>query len=199
MMCLTRSVFFNTSRALQALFSRARRFHRHSMQNDFRVQVFTSQPSSSFLEKGFLKCVVTQTAPPFSTREFAYCLHCRKLRSMPWLYRHKRRFSIEPTVEMQQVFATKFPLSVQDVITEVELLKDFGKLFKSSHDSNRGLPSFVPLICPTQYSRDIEQERFFDPHSTAVDQDETADPEADVETETTLQKERLVQCISDCF
>ena len=57
----------------------------------------------------------------------------------------------------------------------------------------------MSLICPTQYSRVIEQEQFFDPHSTAVDQDETADPEADVETETTLQTELLVQCISDCF
>ena len=94
---------------------------------------------------------------------------------------------------MQRVFATRFPMYMQDVITEVELMNDFGKLFKTSQDSNHGLPGLAPLICPTQYSPGTEQEPFFDAHSTAVDQDETADLDPDIETEKTLQTERLVQ------
>ena len=61
-----------------------------TMHSGFVIDVEKDGPSSSFLERGFLKCIVSQTQEPFGMRSFVYCLHCFKPGSQSWFDFHKK-------------------------------------------------------------------------------------------------------------
>ena len=97
------------------------------MQSPYRVNVLSFESSPIYLDKGFLKCTVEQMNPPFLSREFAYCLHCKQLGSIPWFYAHCRLTKFRPSSNMRRVFTQKFDFFVNDIITEVDMLNDMGK------------------------------------------------------------------------
>ena len=113
------------------------------MQNLYTVNVFKSLSSTSFVSIGFLKCVVKQDVPPFHSRVFAYCLECQKLRSLSWFYQHKKSIGFEPSSEMVKRFLAKYEMFVSEIITEVELLDDLGKLFDRPIREVRKLPEII--------------------------------------------------------
>ena len=155
--------------------------------------------TSSFPERGFLKAIVTQTSSPFLTREFAYCLHCRKLRSIPWFYHHNRRTMFEPSAETQRVFQSKFEAFVRDIFTEVELLHESGKLFLRPRDSHRQADA-VPRSLQQPPSQCAEQQRPFNEQTTFPEQNDPFDNEDEEgDDNESPQFVRLAQCISDCF
>ena len=169
------------------------------MEGLYRVDIFSSFGSSSYIESGFLKCIATQTNHPFSHREFAYCLHCRKLRSIPWFYRHKRKKGFEPSPQMICWFHQKFDTYVRDIFTELECLSDMGKLFPLDHETVPRLPiNDVPRCQPTVTST-VGQEQFVICESIGDDISDATFQNDDVELDSTLQNDRLAHCISECF
>lgn len=80
---------------------------------------------------GFLKGIVTSTSPPIRNREFAYCLHCRKLRSISSFYDHKRRLGFELLEQAQASYIAQVDKYRGDIETEVELRHDTGRLFSA--------------------------------------------------------------------
>ena len=102
------------------------------MHRPFKLEVFKSLETTSFITRGFLLCVVTSTASRHSTRQFAYCLHCRLLRSVSWFNHHKRKVCFEPSPRSVALFHAKFDHYVRDIETEVELLHETGRLFFGS-------------------------------------------------------------------
>ena len=172
------------------------------MHKPFKLDVFKYQPTSSLITKGFLKCVVTETTSPFSSRQLAYCLHCRKLKSVSWFSRHKRKVGFTPSPQIVALFDAKFKDYFQDILTEVELMSEMGRLFlegrqtvgRKSTSSKQGqqlddLPSETVDDGPPFVETEPEFESGSQP---VIDMDGNAD-------DMCLQAERMVECISDCF
>ena len=167
------------------------------MQNPYRVQVLSFESSPIFLERGFLKCVVEQLNPPFASREFAYCLHCKLLRSVPRFYTHDRMISFRPSSYMCRFFLEKFGSYVDDILTEVDMLNDRGKLFPlprerippplvPSEQCHR-LPSFQDSQQGPLFVQDFSG--FFQDESDGIDQD-------NIEDESSISIEQLARCIA---
>ena len=77
------------------------------MQSLFAVKVFKPD-SKSFIGKGFLAVTVTETAHPFRTRDFVFCVHCGKLRSPSWFYDHKKELTYEVTPDVLAHFHANY-------------------------------------------------------------------------------------------
>ena len=101
------------------------------MQSPFTIQVLQNEASSSVVPMGFLKGIVTSTSPPIRNREFAYCLHCRKRRSISSFYDHKRRLGFELLEQAQASYIAQVDKYRGDIETEVELRHDTGRLFSA--------------------------------------------------------------------
>ena len=154
-----------------------------------------SQSAISYLAKGFLNAIVTRRNKPFLSPKFAYCIHCRRLRSMSWLYHHKRTTPFDPSEEMQELIRSRFETYVGDIITEVDLLNDQGKLFPQPSEVLQQLPGLVP----DPHTQEVEEECLRASLSSHEmnELDDLSDDGA--ESEVPFQEERLAQCISDCF
>ena len=169
------------------------------MQNGYKVDVMSYDSSSFFLERGFLKCVVSLTNPPFTIREFAYCLHCQQLRSIPWFYKHKRLIGFEPSTDDHRVFRLKYNMFVQDIFTEVDYLNDLGKLFPGDPETILRLPGLDTFFQLPDFTRDIEQAHLFEAGPSDQNTNEQVFPDEDmVDDEFILQSERIAHCVSDC-
>ena len=105
------------------------------MERPFTLEVFKSQGSFSFITKGFLKCLVSSTSAPFQSRQFSYCLYCRKLKSLSWFHVHKREVRFEPSPQKVAYFCAMFENYVHDIETEVDLLCDTGRLFLGDNEA----------------------------------------------------------------
>ena len=155
-----------------------------------------AQSAISYLAKGFLKAVVTQRNQPFLSPEFAYCIHCRRLRSMSWLYHHKRTTPFDPSEEMQELIRSRFETYVGDIITEVDLLNDLGNSFPQPSEVLHQLPGVVP----DPHTQEMEEECPPVSLSSSHEMNEPDDlAHEGAESELPFQEERLAQCISDCF
>ena len=145
-------------------------------------------PSS---QKVFLKVVVTQTSEPFMSREFSYCLHCRRLRSMSWFYQHKRLTSFEPTEDQQRLFCSRFQTYVGDIVTEVDLLNDLGRLFHRPSQAPSQLPRMIQYTHPPP-SQEIEQDHNPNLIASGQETDEHAVAEdEEIESQTSFQVDIL--------
>ena len=170
------------------------------MQSPYRVNVLSFESSPIFLDRGFLKCTVEQVNAPFLSREFVYCLHCKQLRSIPWFYAHSRLTSFRPSSDMRRVFSEKFDLYVNDIITEVDLLNDMGKLFTSPQETIQQLPTLSEPSQMLPSLQDLEQEFLFSQDPSSFVQNEGGDLDDGFnEDESSINIERLAKCISDCF
>ena len=99
------------------------------MQRDFSVVIHQNDSRRSFLQQGFLFCVVTGISNPHKSRRFVYCLHCSKLKSVAWFYRHKKSVGFVPSQDDVDFYKTHLFHFQQDIGTELDLLYDYGKLF----------------------------------------------------------------------
>ena len=170
------------------------------MHNSYRVEVFPLESSSAFFEKGFLKCTVTQTSPPYSEREFCYCLHFRKLRSVPWFYAHQRLVGFEPSPDKQSIFRDKYYFFSQDIFTEVDFLNDPGKLFPPIPDPIQRLPGLDALFHQPHFTLNTEPELLSEGDVFEQNAEDQIFPCGDpVGEESSIALERLAECISNCF
>ena len=175
------------------------------MQGPFKLDVYKCQEKRSFISKGFLKCVVKATTSPFPSRQFAYFLHCRQLRSISWFFEHKRKVGFMPTPQQVLFFDAKFEDYFQDIMTEVELLSETGRLFLEGRQSMQRDLSCGQLHEETfDLPGESEEGRLpfieneaeeLSGHPLVFDEDD-----GDIqENDTCLQAERMVECISECF
>ena len=173
------------------------------MQEPFTLDVFKTRGKTSFISKGYLKCVVTTTTFPFHYRQFAHCLHCRKLRSLSWFCQHKRDVGFLPSLQMIDLFNAKFDSYVQDITTEVELLNDMGRLF---NDGRQRVPASTPAQQQELHVLSVQDDE--EPGSFGGNQPELAsdqpllfldEDEEDIQDGLPLQTERMAQCVTDCF
>ena len=189
----------NTRRVSQPFISSRLQVH-SQMQSLFTVKVFKSG-TTSFIEKGFLNVIVTQTAHPFRTRHFMCCLHCRKLRSPSWFYEHKKELVFDVTPDMLAGFHANYTKYERDIVTEVELLSDLGRLFhvfrrkegaSSSFDMQRGPPS-------DQMGHEDDGHDFHSDLPPVMDLEEQPDSDGGALNDNSQEMERLVDCVSQCF
>ena len=106
------------------------------MERDFSIVSNENDSRKSFLPQGFLSCVVTKLSDPQQTRRFIYCLHCTKLKSLAWFYRHKKKYNVVPSPEEVRYFKTNLFHYQQDIGTELDLLYDNRKLFVQQHEES---------------------------------------------------------------
>ena len=175
------------------------------MQCPFTLDVFKNQEKCSYISKGFLKCVVNATISPFHSRQFAYCLHCRQLKSLSWFFDHKRKVRFTPTPQQVLFFDAKFEDYYKDILTEVELLSDVGRLFFEGRqfvrrDTSRDQQQEGPLglqgesqeAC-LQFVENETEEVFGQQFVFAGDDDDME------ENDTFMENDRMVDCICECF
>ena len=130
------------------------------MQAPFKVDVYKAQSHFSYLNRGFLKCIVTSTTSPFQSRQFAYCLQCRKMKSISWFNDHKK--TVHRGLSPQQVgyFHAKFDFFCQDIVTEVEFLNETGGCLLKEGKLSAESPAVASkrndfLISPVNRAMDI--------------------------------------------
>ena len=166
---------------------------------DYSVDIFQADRRKSFIRQGFLFCVVTSLSRPQLKRRFVYCLHCSKLRSVAWFYRHKEAVNISPSDEEIQLYESRMFHFQQDIATELELISSSGKLFVErpeeptsslattrDHSTTFNISCQSHDHCPSQF--EVLQNEF-------EDEVETEDDHEDI----SIQIERTVDSISDCF
>ena len=171
------------------------------MQTDYTISVAKEDPTTSFLENGFLKCRVTQVNAPFDSRCFIYCLHCCKLGSPSWFDYHKAGFVFDRSERSLTKHRSNYSRYVEDISSDVDLLNDQGKLFKRARKSP---PSMTgpqigshehPIIAPC---RRLEPSCFTSRCGCdAVEEDLNQDGQAECEESDVFH--RTVECVTECF
>ena len=170
------------------------------MERRYSISVMMEDTSTSFINKGFLKCHVSERSYPFRQRVFIFCLHCLKMRSPSWFYGHRKDCGGAPSQERLDFFNSRYDHFVRDIESEIDLLDEVGSLFRESsrtgvmpESGHRGLHRFRPTTdshqgllpaFPTEFDEGGEEPDEFYENS----------PE-----QTSLSDERTVRCISDCF
>ena len=100
------------------------------MQRNYEVQIIDDPSSSKFLDKGYLKCVVTETTSPFRTRHFLYCVHCSTLGSSSWFFKHRKMIVFVLCTTFIENARSCFSHYENDIYSEVDYLFESGSLFK---------------------------------------------------------------------
>ena len=107
------------------------------MQRDYDVRIADDPQSQSFLEQGCIKCVVSQTAHPFRTRRFFYCIHCSRLGCSSWFFDHRKKVEIDLSPKSIDKFRSCFIHVVGDIHSEIDYLFERGTLFEERRGSGR--------------------------------------------------------------
>lgn len=170
------------------------------MAREYTITVMKSDGNCSFLRRGFLKCIVRSCTSP-RQRQFAYCLHCRKLKSLSWFYAHRNveRFPVTPgwCDEMEAIFERH----VGDINSEVDVLFEEGSLFKVSRRETLALPVLGARHGPERQRPHIPRNpQDEDGFSRSVDPNAQFDSAGDSLNEVSSSfSARLANCITDCF
>ena len=170
------------------------------MERDFSVVFLENDSRKSFLPQGFLSCVVTKRSDQQQTRRFIYCLHCTKLKSLAWFYRHKKKYNVVPSPEVSY-FKTNLFHYQQDIGTELDLLYDNGKLFVQQHEEPSHVVPSTQSSSRTVQGRSLSEEPSLNQLGVGGD-DINCGGEAeedDLEKDESINIKRTVDSICDCF
>ena len=171
------------------------------MERDISVVFHENDSRKSSLPQGFLSCVVTKLSDPQQTRRFIYCLHCTKLKSVAWRYRHKKKYNVVPSPEDVLYFKTNLFRYQQDIGTELDLLYDNGKLFVQQHEEPSHVVPSTLSSSRTIQGRSLSEEP--PPSRLGVSGDDINDggqaEENDREEDESINIKRTVDSICDCF
>ena len=165
----------------------------------FIIEVEKDGPSSSFLERGFLKCIVRQPQEPFRMRSFLYCLHCFKLGSQSWFDYHKKAVAFDLSEKSIANHKASFSRYVRDIESEVELLNDSGKLFKQQKAPPRPRPAKPPDICISGSFLQPEQRRIDPVHPADLFFQEDFEDEDNQTGNEDGMFQRTIECLCDCL
>ena len=81
------------------------------------------------LATGFIQCCVSLDNSPEHVYEYVYCVHCRRLHSLSWMFKHAKTTPFVLTPRLADLLTQSMHLFENDIRTEVELIWDRGKLF----------------------------------------------------------------------
>ena len=154
--------------------------------------------SSSYIGSGFLKCHVRQTAPPFNSRTFIYCLHCLKLVSLSWFRYHQKDVQFECSESTLAKHKARQSRYIEDITAEVDLLNDSGKLFKEKSEASGHRQSKQPDL-RMQFSQVEPEQRSLDQVfqvDSVFEGDEQVDNDGSDESYTFV---RTIECLCECF
>ena len=171
------------------------------MQTDYTISVMTEDPTTSFLENGFLKCCVTQLHAPFDSRSFIYCLDCCKLGSPSWFAYHKESFVFDRSEESLAIHRNRFSRYVEDISSDVDLMNDEGKLFKlvrkvpPSLNGPQAEATEQPIVAP--YRRLEPSFCSTQCGHGAAEEDPDEDGQPDCEESDIFH--RTLECLTECF
>ena len=172
------------------------------MERDFSIVFRQNDSRRSFIRQGFLFCEVTKLFQPRQRRCFVYCLHCTKLKSLSWFYRHKKKVGFVPSDDDVVLYETRLFHFQQDIITELDMLNSIGKLFVRRHVERSPLSSNTQLVFKTVSDCSMTRDQSHDHPGVVGDDynyDEEDNPEEDDEEGSSIQVIRTVESISDCF
>ena len=132
---------------------------------------------------------------PFQTRRYVYCLHCFKLRSSSWFDTHKKKATFDLSQDALDKHISMFPRYVQDITTEIEILNDSGKLFKSSLVQTENEPMLDMPESPLHPC--------FRPWEQLDSSDDSDSDDGDLDDadcdEGDICFKRLLECLTECF
>ena len=100
-----------------------------TMQDRWSLEVIDSTDYFSFVDQGYLKCVVTNTQQPSEQCVLAFCLHCKALKSRSWFYKHKDAEGFHSSPEWARIVEERRQHFIEDIRTEVELMDEWGSFF----------------------------------------------------------------------
>ena len=145
-------------------------------------------------------CVVKSTSSPYSQRQFAFCLHCRQLKSVSWFYEHKRKVRFEPSSGTVSIFHAMFKNYVKDIETEIELLYEMGRLFVGREQMDQDHSS-VQIQEQLEFAAETDKRNPPDEQSRQIsDNNPPAFLDTDEQPENlSVQSQRMVDSIRECF
>ena len=171
------------------------------MERQYTVAVMKSDGNTCFLQWGFLKCVVKSCTSPCQQRQFAYCLHCKRLRSISWFYAHKQAVGFPVTPEWCAEMETGFERWARDINTEIDVIFDSGGLFKAPRSEARDHHSHSSRDGAERGSWQLPANpRAQDDSGGSLDLNSLLDSADDSPDEASSTfSARLANCVTECF
>ena len=171
------------------------------MEREYTVSIIKGDEKISFIRRGYIKCIVKSLTSPSQLRQFAYCLHCRKLRSVSWFYAHKLNVGFVVTPEWCDEMEAGFERWAGDIKSEVDALFEAGGLFKAPRHQTIYLPAPGAQYCPELLRLPLPGlQQSEDGVSGIPDMNESFDSTGEsLDEVSSTFGARLANCITDCF